>query len=56
MKYYSDLKMGAPNRLDQSATEKIANLEFMIKLEKSYQMCLPTFARQDKNELFLSEL
>lgn len=36
MKYYSDLKMGEPHDIDLNATEKIANLKFMMNLEKSY--------------------
>lgn len=56
MKYYSDLKMGEPHRLEENSAEKMANLRYMSQLEKAYQTGLPTFARQDKNELFLSEL
>ena len=56
MKYYHDLKMGESHNIDNNSAEREANLQFMINLEKSYQVCLPTFARQDKNELFLSEL
>lgn len=57
MKYYRDLKLGEPQSLDEDhVKEKIAHLQFMSNMEKAYQVSLPTFARQDHNELFLSEV
>lgn len=54
--FYTDLKKEKVHRLEPSQTEKLANLEFMNKLEKAYQTTLPTFARMVKNQLILSEL
>ena len=57
MKYYSDLKNGESHHSDdEDAAEKRANLLHMNLLQKAYQVSLPTFASQENNELFLSEL
>ena len=54
--FYKDIKVKRTHLLEESETEKMASLNFQNKLERGFQRSLTTFAKMNKNELFLSEI